>query len=246
MSVDTQGRLLGFIDYEDILSYIKKKYDPNPTCTIKKNEYGPINFLPSYKINPHSIDDENEYIISGFINFDDHGDCRNLFYYYSNINALENLEYYTDYGLDDMVEAETTCISLGKWGNSIEIMEDLLHAFDGGWLDEDDCDDNQYYFVPSKRWIEGGIYKRKNEDSYFIVTEVEKTITSYEVVKNVQDGLSVSRKMILESLAWQLKSPLKKENFSFLDPEKMREITDGYLGCISDEERKSLKKQCQS
>lgn len=69
----------------------------------------------SYKINPHSIDDENEYIISGFINFDDHGDCRNLFYYYSNINALENLEYYTDYGLDDMVEAETTCISLGKW-----------------------------------------------------------------------------------------------------------------------------------
>ena len=145
-----------------------------------------------------------------------------------------------------MVEAETTCISLGKWGNSIEIMEDLLHAFDGGWLDEDDCDDNQYYFVPSKRWIECGIYKRKNEDSYFIVTEVEKTITSYEVVKNVQDGLSVSRKMILESLAWQLKSPLKKENFLFLDPEKMREITDGYLGCISDEERKSLKKQCQA
>ena len=51
--------------------------------------------------------------------------------------------------------------------------------------------------------------------------------------------------MILASLAWQLKSPLKKENFSFLDPEKMREITDGYLGCISDEERKSLEKQCQ-
>lgn len=119
-----------------------------------------------------------------------------------------------------------------------------MHLMVDGY--EDYCDDNQYYFVPSKRWIEGGIYKRKNEDSYFIVTEVEKTITSYEVVKNVQDGLSVSRKMILESLAWQLKSPLKKENFSFLDPEKMREITDGYLGCISDEERKSLKKQCQS
>ena len=44
-----------------------------------------------------------------------------------------------------MVEAETTYLSLGFWGNSVEIMKEIIAHFGGGWIDENDCDDKTYY-----------------------------------------------------------------------------------------------------
>ena len=45
-----------------------------------------------------------------------------------------------------MVKAETTYISLSCWGNSIEIIKKIASHF-GGWMDENDCDDEEYYEV---------------------------------------------------------------------------------------------------
>ena len=72
-----------------------------------------------------------------------------LFYYYGNINSYENLKYYTEFGLEDMVKSETTHIGLGYWGSSVEIIKEIVENFGGGWLDENDCDDKEYYVVKS-------------------------------------------------------------------------------------------------
>lgn len=35
--------------------------------------------------------------------------------------------------------------TLGYWGNSIEIIKEIVAHFGGGWVDENDCDDKEYY-----------------------------------------------------------------------------------------------------
>jgi len=37
-------------------------------------------------------------------------------------------------------------LSLGMWGDSVEIMKYILNVF-GGYIDENDCDDEGYYSV---------------------------------------------------------------------------------------------------
>lgn len=44
-----------------------------------------------------------------------------------------------------MVLSETTYISLGFWGSSVEIIKEIVSYFGGGWVDENDCDDKEYY-----------------------------------------------------------------------------------------------------
>ena len=46
-----------------------------------------------------------------------------------------------------MVLAETTYISLSCWGSSVEIVKEIVSHFGGGWVDENDCDDKEYYPV---------------------------------------------------------------------------------------------------
>lgn len=102
------------------------------------------------KINEHSEDNKNWYTTCGFINFKYKEEDRRLFYSYDNLNSFENLKYYSKYGLENMVMAETTYLSLGCWGSSIEIIRELVAHFGGGWLDENDCDDKVYYLIENK------------------------------------------------------------------------------------------------
>lgn len=243
MSVDTTGKLLGFISHEDILSYIQKNYDPNARCNVKYTDYGDIDALGTYKINPHSTSKTEHYIFAGFIYFNYKGEDRMMFYDYSNVNFLESMEYYTKYNLKNMVEAETTYVSLGCYGYSVEIIQDLLHAFHGGWIDENDCDDILYYFVPSKRWKKGGIYKRKNWNEYFIVVDVQEKIHIYNIIQNVQSGLAGSNAAVIDVLDYNIQNlnkPRYLSSFSELDFEEMQEITDGYLGQIEECQEEEL------
>lgn len=141
MGVDTHGKLKGRVLAEDILNYIQQKYDPKATMEISKSNYGT---------------NERDYIKqrydnsgctlgwSGFIDFFDGKDNRQLFYSYDNTNSYENLDYYANYNLDGMVKSETTYISLGYWNNSVEIIKAIVTEF-GGWIDENDCDNEPYY-----------------------------------------------------------------------------------------------------
>lgn len=66
-----------------------------------------------------------------YINFEDGKDKRNLAISFSNYCEQ-------DYGIAGV------WLSLGMWGNSVEIMKYLCETF-GGYLDENDCDDKGFY-----------------------------------------------------------------------------------------------------
>lgn len=146
MGAATKGEIKGFVRHEEIINFIRQKYDKNATNDIKKTIYHPVSEIDwKYKINEHSEDNENWYCISGRIDFDYHGEQRSVFYAYNNINSYENLDYYSKHGLKDMVLAETTYISFGYWGSSVEIAKEIIAHFGGGWIDENDCDDKLFY-----------------------------------------------------------------------------------------------------
>lgn len=141
MGVDTNGRLIGNVRPEEVLNYIRQKYDTNAKSNIKMDNYG---IIKEDWIKVRYDNDDIWRITDGFIEFTYNSENRRLFYYKSNINSYENLEFYSKYNLEDMVKSETTSISLGCWGNSIEIIKDIVAHF-GGWIDENDCDDEEFY-----------------------------------------------------------------------------------------------------
>ena len=151
MSVDTRAKIRGYINHEDIINFIRENWDENVTTSIKRKVIMPLSECDwKHKINEHNDDLENWYGIWGFIYFTYKGENRMLFYDYNNVNSLDNLELYSKLGLAEMVQSETTLLSLGCWGSSVEILKTLTEHFGGGWLDEDDCDDEEYYPVMAK------------------------------------------------------------------------------------------------
>ena len=139
MSCDTILRLKGHITAEQIVDYIDGHYK-----FIKEENYGSLNKYNWFK---EKYDDSNEWkITSGFITFNDGDENRNIYYDYQNINSYENLEYYNEHNLEDMVKSEITFLRLGCYGNSVEIMKGIAQEF-GGWLDENDCDDIPPYWI---------------------------------------------------------------------------------------------------
>lgn len=146
MGVDTHGKIRGFVTHEEIFNFIVQKYDKNAVYNIKKTINCPLAECDwKYKINEHSEDNENWYSVTGRIDFNYHGEKRSLYYAYDNLNCNENGNFYSRLGLRDMVLSETTYLSLGFWGSSVEIIKEIVAHFGGGWLDENDCDDNTYY-----------------------------------------------------------------------------------------------------
>ena len=61
--------------------------------------------------------------------------------------------------------------SLGKWGNSIEIARYLCETF-GGYLDEDDCDDEGYYPTNFHLYSQGTDFTKMDEFRHKVITEV--------------------------------------------------------------------------
>jgi len=144
MGVDTKAKLKGNILPEQILNFIRHKYDATASISVKKEKYG--------MIGEHEIRYDKgfiRYTTSGFISFKYNDTKRNLFYCKSNYNTIQDLEYYEKNGMIDLVEmvkSETTSISLGCWGSSVDIIKEITTHF-GGWVDEDDSDDKDYYYI---------------------------------------------------------------------------------------------------
>lgn len=149
MSVDTKGRLLGHVPAVKVLEYIKSHIDSNAAMDVSEKKY-PIS-EGWKKIIKKYYGTNSGYIteVSGFINFHEDGGAgmeRSLFYFYIDINTYEDYECYCREGLKDMVESETTYINLGCFGDSVKIIKDLVSHF-GGWIDENDCDEQPFYKV---------------------------------------------------------------------------------------------------
>ena len=164
MGCDTILRLKGHITAEQIIDYIDKNYKFIGS-SVKENNYGALN---KYNWVKEKYDDSNEWkIISGFITFDDGDKNITISYFYQNINSYENLEYYSERNLENMVKSETTFLSLGccdNCDNSVEIMKGIAQEF-GGWLDENDCDDIPPYWID--KVDKKIIYYWSSDDAYY-------------------------------------------------------------------------------
>lgn len=143
MSIATIGKLKGHITIEQVLQFVRDTYDKDARIFFRDTT--DWDESPAIK---ERYDDSGRWIgntCSIAFNLPDDGE-RMLFYCYENVNFYENLEYYQEHGLGDMVKAETTYISLGCWGHSVDIMKAIVSNF-GGWLDENDCDDVVFYEI---------------------------------------------------------------------------------------------------
>lgn len=148
MSVDTRGKIKGFVRHEDILAFIKQNWDAEARYDVTKETHCLLRDLSfAYVLNEHSENTKYWYTVSGFISFTYNGHPRNLFYHYHNINTHENLDRYSRFGLTSMVYAETTSLTLGCWDESVEIITEIVKHFGGGWIDDNDCDDKEFYEV---------------------------------------------------------------------------------------------------
>lgn len=158
MSIETQGNLRGRVPAVKILEFIKRNFDENATMHISERKYPSENYGNLIKV--HYGDDFSHITeFSGFINFhQEDGTKRNLYYFYRDVNTYENYDYYVKNNLQEMVVSETTRISLGCFGDSVKIIKAIVEHF-GGWIDENNCDDEEYY----------PIFKEKYEEDDFII-----------------------------------------------------------------------------
>lgn len=150
MSVDTTLRLLGHIPDDKLTEFIRVAFDMNVVNHVREEiregipTYAKVNYGPSdcYTARYGRVD--FKYPLENGESED-----RSLFYSYSTINVYENLDHYTEKGAREMVLAETTYCSVGMWGHTSEIMERIARAFDGGWIEDNDCKG-----MPP-RWVSG-------------------------------------------------------------------------------------------
>ena len=153
MGVDTKVRLRGHISPDRICCYLESKYK-----NVRNEVKTTISVIDKTECDRYiCYDDNNDFIIteSGFIHFTDNiGDKRSLFYYRTNINDLTDLISLYEYNKFGTIDdndilfnvIETTRLSLGLFGNSIDIMKDICNHL-GGWIDENDCDDESFYWI---------------------------------------------------------------------------------------------------
>lgn len=89
---------------------------------------------------------------------------------------------------------EHACLILGCWGRSTEIMVEIVKSF-GGYVNENDCDDVEEFFVPKDGEFEFGEYvKIQNrimecfDDS---VTDKNKVILARQIINNKDRLLTI-------------------------------------------------------
>ena len=137
MSCSTHVRLDGFVKPEQIIEYITRG-EINATTVKHFIEVIDMPYVaPGYRVRKGSI----------LIRLS--SEIAVIFYYHANINLKENLDYYISVGLGDMIESETTWLSMDYSKYSVSIMKQITEEF-GGWIDEIDQDDKLYYRINKK------------------------------------------------------------------------------------------------
>jgi hypothetical protein len=81
--------------------------------------------------------------------------------------------------------------SLGMWGNSVEIMKYLCETF-GGYLDENDCDDQEYYPINFELYSQGSEFTELDEFRHKVIKEV-----GYDKLKAVMNLLDQYQQIVI-------------------------------------------------
>lgn len=146
MGVDTIVKIPGKIESNKIFNFIKEHFDENAINDVE------------VKVQSQELLDgfvESGYVIlgtelifeSGFIHFQYKEEQRSLFFFYGNYCSpapyaiKKNLENNTR-----ELNGDNTDLTLGASGYAVEILTQIAKEF-GGYIDEDDCDDEWFYKV---------------------------------------------------------------------------------------------------
>lgn len=238
MGVDTKVKFTEVLEIEDVLSIIQKKIDPKASIHgFKETNMGKASEFEGVVLGDSWI------IKSGQIRLSYKGDVRDVFYYQDN-NVLSGKE-----DIKQLIEDKQTwmfdsrvSLSLSRWGYSIEMMKLILEEV-GGYLDEDDCDAEDYYYIPKKHGrncflISAFSCNGKTEE--VIVSENPKEIQKY-VSSFVLNSVSEADFILNESLiTWDDKvvSNLEKQ------VERLVEGTGQFLVYSVDKEGKNIEIRC--
>lgn len=186
MSVDVKVSLNGYVDIKEIIDFL--------------NEIGNVE---EYKINEKNYkkqcikfwkevfcEDKLWKSKFGFINVYYKKEFRTLFYNYNTVNFWDNIECYSEELQKNFVKGEHTQLSLSCYGNAIEIMKLICEHF-GGWIDENDCDDIDPYYIDKVDkarycWSSDGEYYNGSFD-----TEQEAIEDAKETVNDVCEEVYV-------------------------------------------------------
>lgn len=120
MSVDTKGIINKKTNVEEIYNYILSKFDSK--ATIRRYDKG---YHDSISVSIYFKDGEDDRQLFVILDIDDYKNE------YSALNFTDESKSYA-------------WLSLGYWNNSIEIMKSIINQF-GGYVDENDCDDEGWY-----------------------------------------------------------------------------------------------------
>lgn len=154
MSVETVAKLKGFVEPKRICDYIKHNIDPNMTsdikwetiCLLSELKYKIDDPMPSiFAKSPEDI--VKWRILSGFIYYNIFGPKIPIFYYYSPLQSTDEYEDCNDKELLEMINSETTSLRMVCCKESVSILTNLVKYFGGGWLDEDDSDNEDFYKI---------------------------------------------------------------------------------------------------
>jgi len=131
MGIETKALLKGKVEHDEVLDFVKKRYDANAISHVEFTNYGSDS---GYDWIKERYDNTGEWLSwSGFISFYDGEKRRSLFYCYVNHNSYRDVDQYARVGLVDMVKSETTYLRI--YNCPKEIMKEIVTHF-GGWIDE--------------------------------------------------------------------------------------------------------------
>ncbi len=142
MGVDTKGLLRGRVLPEDVLNYIRQTFDPNAILDVKLNNYGDDS---GYEWIRERYDDSGEWKTwSGFIHFHDGVKDRECFIIIQTIIHGKTLSIIRALIWKIWLKLKLHIYHSIKMIARLMILKKIVEHF-GGWVDEDDCDDEPYY-----------------------------------------------------------------------------------------------------
>lgn len=184
MGCDTRAYLKGHIEPEQVFSVIRELFDKNATMDkVTKTIYKPFHEI-EFDFEPYDKNDTIWYSVYTRVDFTYNGEKRSIFVHYDNVNTFEGEDYYVekDPRLYEMVHSVKTSLSFRAWGSSVEIMRRLVCVF-GGWIDDNDCDDESFYYVEKDTSPDNIVVKPVRtvtmDEIYEMFGEVVKIVDNY-------------------------------------------------------------------
>ena len=240
MSVDVKVKLDGYVSPKEIEDFL------NEIGSVEISKINKTNYRNSCENErKERFDDNKDWIEEeGRITFNYNSERRVLFYIYDNVNYWNNINYYSEELQEKYVKGEHTELLLSLYGKAVEIMKLICENF-GGWIDENDCDDDIDPYYIEKKLTDKYAYSFNDEFYTGTFNSVEealkeavetnnKNYTEVYIGKCIKPALGfiINEEYIIDSIHYSLIDQVGADAAEFF--------------AVSNEERNELGKRLES